>query len=105
MWCSVYGVWDNGREPAAHRQHEASPTCQRGPGPPTVALIQVEALVVGLAVADLTLRMAVGLASRSRTDLPTLAAPGLVFVVGVILLVLLPQPLGLFDEGSLIGFI
>lgn len=67
--------------------------------------IQVETLVVGLAVADLTLRVAVGLTSGTGTRLSVLASPGLVFVVGIILFVLFPQPLCLFNEGPLVTLI
>lgn len=81
------------------------PICQRGPCSSTVGHVQVEALVDGLAVADLSLRMAVGLTARPRAELPVLTASRLVFVVRVVLLMLLPQPLGLLDEGSLITFI
>lgn len=43
----------------------AMPICQRGPGSPAVGLFhfQVEALVLGLAVADFTFQMVVALTS------------------------------------------
>lgn len=67
--------------------------------------IQVETLVVGLAVADLTLRMAVSLTSRTGAGLSVLASSWLVFVVGIVLFVLFPQPLCLFNEGPLVTLI
>ena len=81
------------------------PICQRGPSSPTVDHIQVKALVVGLAVAELTLRMAVRLTPRTGTGLSILAAARLVFVVRIVLLMLLPQPLSLFNKWSLVTLI
>lgn len=77
---------------------------QRRPRPPDVGShVQVEALVVRLAMADLTLRVAVSF--RARAGFAVLAAAWLVLVLRVVLLVLLPQPLRLLDERLLIALI
>ena len=65
----------------------------------------MEALVAGLAVGALTLRVAFGLTSGPGAELSVLAAPGLVLVVRVIFLVLLPQPLCFLDEGPLVALV
>lgn len=65
--------------------------------------VQVQTLVVRLAVADLALGVAVGLGAGAR--LAVLAPSGLVLVLRIVLLVLLTQPLGLLDEGPLVIFI
>ena len=54
-----------------------------------------------MAVADLTL----GIALIAGVGFAVLAAPWLVLVFRIVLLVLLPQPLGLLDEGPLVIFI
>lgn len=68
-------------------------------------MVQVGILVVSLdrgSPASLPLHLALALALRGLAIFPP---PWLVLVVGVVLLVLHPQPLCLFNKGTLITFI
>ena len=78
---------------------------QGRPGAPSVmaSVLQVQRLVVGRGVAAFTLPLAVGLGGGPQ--LAVLAAPGLVLVVWVVLLVLLPQALRLLDERPLVALV
>ena len=68
-------------------------------------VIQVGVLVVGLdggSPASLPLHLAVALALRGLAVFPP---AGLVLVIRMVLLVLHPQPLRLFDKGPLVAFV
>lgn len=70
-----------------------------------VPVVQVGVLVVGLdggSPASLRLHLAFALALRGLAVFPP---AGLVLVVGVVFLVLHPQPLRLFDKGALVTFV
>lgn len=70
---------------------------------PAVCHLQVEALVMRLAVTDLALGVGVGLRVGSR--FAVLASTWLVFVLGIVFLMLLPQTLGFLDERPLIRLV
>lgn len=68
-------------------------------------MLQMGVLVVSLdssSPASLPLHLALALALRGLAIFPP---PWLVFVVRVVLLVLHPQPLGLFNKRTLIAFV
>lgn len=68
-------------------------------------VIQVGILVVGLdggSPTSLPLHLAFALALRGLAVFPP---AGLVLVIGMVLLVLHPQPLRLFDKGALVAFV
>lgn len=74
---------------------------QGRPGP--TIMIQVKGLIMRLGVAGLPFPLTVRLTGRRQ--LAVLASPGLVLVVGVVLLVLFPQPLRLLDEWLLVALV
>lgn len=72
---------------------------------PGVPVVQVGVLVVGLdggSPASLHLHLAFTLALRGLAVFPP---AGLVLIVGMVFLVLHPQPLRLFDKGALVAFV